>query len=39
MAAQWAGCLTQRPPDFLKAAVLSLPESVKVESVLPAVSG
>jgi hypothetical protein len=39
MAAQWAGCLTQRAPDSLKAGVLSLPDVVKVESVLPAVSG
>jgi hypothetical protein len=39
MAAQWAGCLTPRVPDSLKAGVLSLPESVSVESVLPAVSG
>ena len=31
--------LTQRAPDSLKAGVLSLPESVKVESVLPAMSG
>jgi hypothetical protein len=31
--------LTKRAPDSLKAGVLSLPESVKVENVLPAVSG
>ena len=32
-------CLTQRAPDSSKAGVLSLPESVKVENALPAVSG
>ena len=31
--------LTKLAPDSLKAAVLSLPESVKVENALPAVSG
>jgi hypothetical protein len=31
--------LTKRAPDSLKAGVLSLPESVKVENVLPAESG
>ncbi len=31
--------LTPLAPDSLKAGVLSLPESVKVENVLPAVSG
>jgi hypothetical protein len=31
--------LTQLAPDSLKAAVLSLPESVKFENALPAVSG
>ena len=31
--------LTQLAPDSSKAAVLSLPEIVKVENVLPAVSG
>jgi MinD superfamily P-loop ATPase len=31
--------LTQRAPDSLKAAVLSLPDTVKVENALPAVSG
>jgi len=34
----WRG-LTQLAPDSSKAAVLSLPEIVKVENVLPAVSG
>jgi hypothetical protein len=33
------GSLTLYAPDSLKAGVLSLPESVKVENVLPAVSG
>ena len=31
--------LTRREPDFLKAAVLSLPDTVLVENALPAVSG
>lgn len=32
-------CLTKLAPDSLKAAALSLPESVKVENALPAISG